>query len=71
MKAKEPRIITFLLCLFFGPLGIHRFYLRKKKTALCMLLSLGGVGIWYLIDLALIVKGKLQRKEGKSFPLKS
>ncbi len=71
MKGKQTRTVTFLLCLFFGPLGVHRLYLGKKKTALLMLFSLGGVGIWYLVDLALIVKGNLQRKERKSFPLKS
>ncbi len=71
MKDKEQRVIPFLLCLFFGTLGVHRFYLRKKKTAFFMLFSLGGVGIWYLVDLTLILKGKLQRKERKSFPLKS
>lgn len=59
----QIRIAAFFLCLFFGPLGVHRFYLGKVKSGLLMLLTLGGVGIWYLIDLTLIATGKLKRKE--------
>ena len=63
MKNKKTRITAFFLCLFFGLLGIHRFYLRKNKTAFLMLISLGGLGIWYIVDLFLIATGRLERKE--------
>jgi TM2 domain-containing membrane protein YozV len=64
----KDKLISFFLCLFFGTLGIHRFYLRKKKSAILMLLTLGGVGIWYLADLVAILRGRLKRKE-KRLPL--
>jgi TM2 domain-containing membrane protein YozV len=64
----KDKLISFFLCLFFGTLGIHRFYLRKKKSAILMLLTLGGVVIWYLADLVAILRGRLKRKE-KRLPL--
>ncbi len=42
---------AFLLCFFFGTLGIHRFYLGKVGTGVLMLLTGGGLGIWWFIDL--------------------
>ena len=48
-------LTTLLLCIFVGPLGIHRFYVGKTVTGIIMLLTLGGCGIWALIDFVLIV----------------
>ncbi|MBX9922680.1 MAG: TM2 domain-containing protein [Rhabdochlamydiaceae bacterium] len=62
----KDKLVSFFLCLFFGTLGIHRFYLRKKKTAFLMLITLGGCGLWYLADLVAILRGRLQRKEKKA-----
>jgi TM2 domain-containing membrane protein YozV len=45
---KRNKII--LLCFFFGVLGLHRFYLRKPYSGALMLFTLGGLGIWVVID---------------------
>ena len=42
---------VLLWCLFFGTLGAHRFKTGKHGTAWLMLLTGGGMGVWYLIDL--------------------
>jgi TM2 domain-containing membrane protein YozV len=57
-------IITLLLCLFFGYLGIHRFYTGKVGTGILMLITCGLGGIWVIIDFILILLGIFKDKEG-------
>ena len=55
---------VFLLCFFFGILGIHRFYLGKMGTGLLMAVTLGGFGIWALIDCILILTNNFRDSDG-------
>ena len=55
---------TILLCFFFGVLGVHRFYVGKIGTGILQLLTIGGLGIWALIDFIVIVTGSFKDKEG-------
>ena len=55
---------AFLLCFFLGFLGLHRFYVGKIGTGVLMIFTLGGLGIWALIDLIMIVVGSFTDKEG-------
>ncbi len=57
-------LTTLLLCIFLGPLGIHRFYTGHTGTAILQIFTLGGCGIWLLIDFIKIVTGKFKDKEG-------
>ena len=54
-----------LLYFFLGGLGIHRFYVGKAGTGILMILTLGGLGIWVIIDLVMIVTGGFKDSEGK------
>ncbi|WRP06293.1 TM2 domain-containing protein [Rossellomorea aquimaris] len=45
---------TWLLWFFTTSFGGHRFYLGKTGTAVAMLLTFGGLGIWSFIDLFLL-----------------
>ncbi|HVX48480.1 MAG TPA: TM2 domain-containing protein [Candidatus Saccharimonadales bacterium] len=55
---------TFLLSLFFGFLGVDRFYLGKIGTGILKLITFGGLGIWTLVDLILILTNKARAKNG-------
>ena len=57
-------MMALLLVLFVGGLGIHRFYLGYTWQGIVQLLTLGGCGIWSLIDLIRIITGSLQPKDG-------
>ena len=56
---------AILICLFLGGLGVHRFWVGKIGTGILMLLTFGGLGIWALIDLIMIICGKFTDKEGR------
>jgi hypothetical protein len=53
-----------LLCFIFGLLGAHRFYVRKYGTAVLMIFTLGGLGLWVLIDFILILSASFTDREG-------
>ena len=57
MEQQRSWLATALLCLFLGSLGIHRFYTGRIFSGLFQLLTGGGFGIWWLIDLIIIVSG--------------
>jgi TM2 domain-containing membrane protein YozV len=44
--------------------GAHRFYVGKTGTALLQLFTLGGLGIWMLYDLIMLVTGEFTDAEG-------
>jgi TM2 domain-containing membrane protein YozV len=56
---------TVLLCFFLGVLGIHRFYVGKVGTGILQLVTLGGLGIWTMIDFNLIIVGKFTDRNGR------
>ncbi|MFJ8088283.1 TM2 domain-containing protein [Lysinibacillus sp. NPDC095746] len=64
-QASEKNYIAMiLLCFFLGSLGIHRFYAGKIGTGILMIITLGGLGIWTLIDFIMIIIGKFKDQEG-------
>lgn len=55
---------TLLLCFFLGPFGVHRFYVGKIGTGILQLFTLGGLGIWVLVDFIIIATGSFRDKQG-------
>ncbi|WP_400996659.1 NINE protein [Agromyces sp. GXQ0307] len=58
-------IATWLFALFLGFFAVDRFYLGKVGTALAKVFTLGGLGIWVLVDLILVLAGAQRDKLGR------
>lgn len=56
---------VFLLCFLVGSLGVHRFFVGRMTSGIVMALTCGGLGIWTLIDLILILVGSFADAEGR------
>ena len=61
MKSKTTAIILSIL---LGELGVDRFYLGYTGLGILKLITAGGFGIWWLIDLILIATGQMTAKDG-------
>lgn len=56
VEESDKRVVpAAILCVLLGVFGAHRFYVGKTGTGLAQLLTLGGLGLWMLYDLVLIL----------------
>lgn len=58
-------LVALVLSLVLGWAGADRFYLGQFGLGILKLLTFGGFGIWYLIDLVLIGLKRVTDSEGK------
>lgn len=65
-EGPKSQIVALLLCFFLGGLGIHRLYLGYSNWWL-QLITLGGCGIWALIDLIRIITGDMKPADGSAY----
>lgn len=61
----KSKLTALLLCIFFGSIGIHRFYTGKIGTGILWLLTGGCFGIGYVVDIIMIATGKFMDKDGR------
>lgn len=66
--SEKEWLVALLLSFFLGFLGVHRFYTGHIGIGIVQLLTMGGCGIWALIDFILIVTGSYTDSDG--LPLK-
>lgn len=62
---RKEFLIAVVLSALVGELGVDRFYLGYVGLGILKLLTLGGCGIWWLIDLILIATGNLKDANGQ------
>ena len=65
MTPPKSWVAALLLSIFLGELGIDRFYLGKIGTGILKLITFGGLGIWWLIDLILIATNSMTDSNGR------
>lgn len=63
--SEKDWLTTLLLCIFLGYLGIHRFYTGNTLYGVLQLITLGGCGIWTIIDFIFLLTGSYKDGENK------
>jgi TM2 domain-containing membrane protein YozV len=63
--SQRSRGVALLLGSIIGVFGGHRFYVGKPVSGVCMALTFGGLGIWWLYDIILIAAGSFRDDEDK------
>lgn len=58
-------LVALLLSIFLGSLGVDRFYLGSIGLGILKLITAGGCGIWYIIEIILIATGKVRDANGQ------
>ena len=61
MKSKSTALV---ISIFLGELGIDRFYLGYTGLGIIKLITAGGFGIWWIIDIIKIATGKMKDAKG-------
>lgn len=64
VKSDKDWMVTFVLAILVGVLGIDRFYTGSTRLGVLKLVTLGGLGLWWLIDLFLLVAGIYKDENG-------
>lgn len=60
-------LTTLLYSILLGLAGIDRFCLGHVGAAVGKLLTLGGAGIWWIIDIVLLITGNLMPEDGSNW----
>jgi len=62
--SEKSFVVTWLFAWLLGGCAVDRFYLGKVGTGILKLVTLSGFGIWYLVDLILVLSNSQTDKSG-------
>ena len=60
----KSKSTTLIISILLGELGIDRFYLGYTGLGILKLITFGGAGIWWIIDIIMIITGKMKEAQG-------
>lgn len=64
-SSEKSWVTLFILYLFLGWIGVHRFYSGRVVSGVFYILTLNGIGIWAIIDFILIITKNFKDSNGK------
>lgn len=64
LVSPKDALLALLLSIFIGWLGVDRFYVGHAGLGVLKLLTCGGLGVWWLIDVILFATDRVQDKSG-------
>jgi TM2 domain-containing membrane protein YozV len=63
-SSERSRGVALILGGLGGVFGFHRFYAGRPQSGVFMALTLGGMGMWWLYDMVMILAGEFADGEG-------
>ena len=64
-RSPKHRLVALTLGCFGGFLGLHRFYTGRYLSGLVMMLTLGGLLAWWVMDFFVLLTGRFKDSEGR------
>ena len=63
-SSERSRSVALILGVLGGVFGFHRFYVGRPQSGAFMALTLGGLGMWWLYDMVVVIAGEFRDSEG-------
>jgi hypothetical protein len=64
-ESAKSHLMATLFAMFFGIFGVDRFYLGYFRTGILKLLTLGGLGVWAVVDLLFLLANRRRDRNGR------